>query len=396
MAQKPSHYEVLGVAEDADADAIKKQFRALARRTHPDVNPGDEAAARLFTAVTEAYRILSDPDSRRTYDAERALAARAAARAASQAARPAASRPTASTPPPPPSSSTAPPQGYPAAQDSEQLVVQARRAFGQGRMVEARDFAERALRYNSRNAGAHEVLGDVCRQQGRTDEAAKHYTLCLQFDPRNVAVQSRLERLGRNGAPGPPPRRAAGVSSLPREKRPVAVSLAGFCGYGLSALLVLFCAMGDHSGPTRGTLSLSVVASWTWTLVAYLSGVGVVLGATQAITGSVRRVEDDFLFGGAFGGSSARGGSSVPMGLLILVVGAMSFYAAALVHLVTAMVQETLHRSLVWLYGTVVLATALLAVAYAPGPGETLLWGGNLVFLGHFVGRVLGDFFRID
>ncbi len=62
------YFKVLGVDRGADADAIKRAFRKLARQYHPDVNPGDKAAEAKFKEVSEAYEVLSDPDKRRRYE----------------------------------------------------------------------------------------------------------------------------------------------------------------------------------------------------------------------------------------------------------------------------------------------------------------------------------------
>jgi DnaJ-class molecular chaperone len=64
-------YKALGVAPDADAAAVKKAFRDLAKKHHPDTHPGDKAAEERFKEISQAYEILSDPEKRRRYDAMR-------------------------------------------------------------------------------------------------------------------------------------------------------------------------------------------------------------------------------------------------------------------------------------------------------------------------------------
>jgi molecular chaperone DnaJ len=61
-------YEVLGVPRDASADEIKSAYRRLARKYHPDVNPGDHAAEEKFKEIGSAYSVLSDPDKRSNFD----------------------------------------------------------------------------------------------------------------------------------------------------------------------------------------------------------------------------------------------------------------------------------------------------------------------------------------
>src|SRR5580700_6650304 len=66
MAQ--DYYQALGVAREADADEIRKAYRKLARKHHPDLNPGDKTAEERFKKVQEAYDILSDPKKKQMYD----------------------------------------------------------------------------------------------------------------------------------------------------------------------------------------------------------------------------------------------------------------------------------------------------------------------------------------
>ena len=65
---KRDYYEVLGVSKDADDATLKKAYRQVAKKYHPDMNPGDAEAEKKFKEASEAYAVLSDPDKRRQYD----------------------------------------------------------------------------------------------------------------------------------------------------------------------------------------------------------------------------------------------------------------------------------------------------------------------------------------
>src|ERR1700685_1608753 len=65
---KKDYYEILGVKKSASAEEIRKAFRKLARKYHPDVNPGDKSAEEKFKTLSEANEVLSDPKKRKIYD----------------------------------------------------------------------------------------------------------------------------------------------------------------------------------------------------------------------------------------------------------------------------------------------------------------------------------------
>src|SRR5713101_1561243 len=62
------YYSTLGVAKNATAKDIKQAFRKLARKHHPDVNPGDRSSETRFKEINEAYEVLGDPEKRKKYD----------------------------------------------------------------------------------------------------------------------------------------------------------------------------------------------------------------------------------------------------------------------------------------------------------------------------------------
>ena len=75
MAQNKDFYAVLGVPASASQDEIKKQYRKLAAKLHPDKNPNDAKAADRFKEISEAYQVLGDAEKRKQYDQMRQLGA---------------------------------------------------------------------------------------------------------------------------------------------------------------------------------------------------------------------------------------------------------------------------------------------------------------------------------
>src|SRR5271170_5161789 len=68
MASRPDYYKTLGVDKKATPEEIKKAYRKLARKYHPDRNPDDDSAEERFKEISEAHDVLSDPDKRAAFD----------------------------------------------------------------------------------------------------------------------------------------------------------------------------------------------------------------------------------------------------------------------------------------------------------------------------------------
>lgn len=411
------YYDILGVARTASLEEIKKRYRELARQLHPDVNPNNPEAARRFGEISEAYRTLSDADSRATYDAELTLKDRQSEKA-KQATAAAAAQARATMNQPRPSTRTVAAPQTPAQNGAQALAERARTARQHNRFVEAKSLAEQAIRMHRKNALAYEVLGDIYRLQNKIDDAMNMYTVALQLNPSNATVRQSFERLVRSngGGPGPAsgpsaqrvffdnsdtrrdtptrpapysgPSRSGSAPPIEGDKLPLLRFAFGFIGFASVLVLMLYEGIYPGDPPHTNFAILPFISLWNTQILVLLGISGLIGGVTLAISGAINRIDEELILTG--GGRTA----SAPLGLVLLVLTLINFWVGAAIYGLVAAFQESFTRSI----QRVFIATAVIVLgfvlAYQPGWLQVLIWGGNVVFLSLVIGWLLGDVFR--
>lgn len=368
-----SYYEILGVRPEATAEEIKKSFRRLARKYHPDVHPDKRLAQRAFVQINEAYSILSDPIKRRDYDA-RQFARRAS---------------TSRSGPP----GQTPPRAQSREPRSSALLRDAELAFIGGQFTKAESLCRDVLNYDRANARAYTILGDVLKARGKTDQALEQYTYAVQFDPYNRDLQAKLNRLiqGDDTRRRPAAPRASAARKPEPDAPPLGVLLLNLVGW--VAFFLLFIATGDIE-PARTIPGLApgpgILKGWSAVLTAALAGQGFLLGVLLRCGSFFGHYDDEILFQSIKRGVRKTG--AAPAGAVLILISAVSFWVALALYVGAAAVQDTISKSLVRAFSIcslAVLANALL------GPDalqvSLLALGGNFVFVSMLVGWWLVD-----
>lgn len=408
----PDYYQMLGLTAAATPEEIKKRYRELARRYHPDVNP-DPAASQQIKAINEAYHTLNDPDRRSVYDAHRILSQPAAPRSSGSrrnAAPPSGASAAGAAPPPPPQAArptdsprtagtgssrpytggragyngfgrtapedapeTPPPHSDSAAQQSARrpaaqretaskgatvnsLLSEAQLAFVNRRYREAEALCGKALEMDRRSATVYELLGDIYARKGQNESAATAYSYAIQFNPYNYSIHSKLDRImGRSES------HAVG----PTVTRPVAVPRPGWGGLAdthrdlslmlFSILLSLAFAgllFAFHLNPgeamARGLPWLTLLSP-NMLVTAALDGL--IAGILLAFYGGMRPVSEELVrHEGAQKGPEVKRSGPISLVVLLGLFSVVLFYLSAAVFVGIGLIYGRLSASLLRAY----------------------------------------------
>ncbi|MDQ3813184.1 MAG: DnaJ domain-containing protein [Armatimonadota bacterium] len=234
------YYEVLGVRPDADADQIKRQYRALVRQYHPDIATDKEAAHARMQLILEAWNVLSDPAQRARYDRERQPTSMPRSGAPPGAGQgPLSSRMGGAGQTTGPVGAPSPAYQQPGSQQpgyqqrpgasgggaqtrirfATMVFDAAQLYFSEGRAKEAIRICEQVMQADSSNAEAPALLGDIYTEQGHLDQARRMYERAMQLQPHNILYRQKWDALKRGDAASVTATIRAGYSSHAKTKR---------------------------------------------------------------------------------------------------------------------------------------------------------------------------------
>lgn len=357
-----THYEILGIAETATLDEVKGAYRKLALKLHPDTSD-DPKTTEIFMRVSEAYQVLSDVERRGNYDI--------ALKYQRKSKREAEARTT------PRTNQTEPQNQRPnRAPDISARIAEAAGLFAQGKYERAEIIAKGVLRMDSRLAMPHAILGDISRTRGDIRGALEHYSYAIQFEPGNQTFQRRYEQIFRQ---------VGEIDSRGKVTQKETSTTPLWIVSLMSAGCMAYVAIARESPIFSG---LQLISTWTIGLVVMMFISGVMFGAALSITQTVDRWES------VARGSSGKLSPAVALGMVAIV----NFWASGLLYVFLGLLQNSFTFSVSRLLTVVAVLTVSFALMSNLSPTlmwhQTLLWGGNVIYLGSLCGWAVADAFR--
>lgn len=345
------YYQILGVEPTASGEEIKRRFRELVRRYHPDVHPDKLFSHEVFRQILEAYKVLGDPEKRRLYDASR----KEKKTFAVQVEVP--SRPPV---------------------DIEGLLLRAEIALIRGNLKEAIELCNEVLRKDPKNAFAYNLLGDIFRAQGKIKEAIEMFSYAVQFDPHKPIYAEKLNRL------------LKGEGKVVVEKREEIKVRRGFnpilLGMGFLSLVPIVWWIRGNPGEAIRNFPF---ANFSLNLIIALCLSGLALGFFSGCSRFLRPHDEELIFA-----LSWIGKGYIPLGMILCIFALGSFWGSLFLYIILSAIQEHSSPSVWKAYGFSFLAVLVLAISLPLLWKSILLWGGNFVFPFFLLGWLIGDIFR--
>lgn len=402
MNEKRTHYQVMGLAPEATPEQVKKRFRELARKYHPDLHPDHPEYHEIFLRINQAYEVLNDAGRRASYDltlrdqarreAERGGNAYGSAPAGSAGPR---SGPASPGPRPGGGMPQQRAAGSPTRQQMEaerrrqhimRTMEDARHAYSRGHLKDAQKLLEDLLQSYHIGA-AHELLGDIYARQNRLEQAAHQYTLAAQLVANNGLIMAKLNQvMTRQGAGSLYSMPQRGMVSMGPSPATRLAHRAGVTLFGMALMLFLLLWWPRLEG---GKLGWLLLANWTMPQLVFTSLNGLVCGMILSIAGWIRPFDVEMVYQAA--GVQRR---PVPMGLMLALFGSVFFPLAVVVYGVIAYVQDHASPSVLGVFGATLIMSAAFWTVVPSAQWDTICFTWNIVFIAMLGGWALGDLFR--
>ncbi len=352
MRTKRSYYEILGLPETASAEQIKRKYRQLVRKFHPDVAPNKETAHQFFILINEAYDTLTDPAGRREYDARLVEGRRYKAPAGQTTSH----------------TQTRQEARGKRKEQSAKYLREAQWSFIQRRFKEAASHCRAALRVNPGSAQAHAILGDIFRAQGKVDQAISEYTYALQCDPADLETERKLARLLSDQiAPGAArPERVSETMSRARWR---------LAGWSFAVLIILL--IPAHPVVPAPWLEGTPFAGLSANLIGLAVLASFIVGIMLAVDGLVAHPERE-LYTQTLRGQRDRNW----LNTALLLMSPAGFVVCGAAYLIVGYLTNSLARSVTTTIAATLGVTAMAALLNGiPGAGvKMVLFGGNVCF----------------
>lgn len=386
------YYEILGVSANATQEEIKKSFRTLVRKYHPDVHPDKALAERMFKQIHEAYRTLSDEDKRKVYDITRTKKStdHSAPRVKPQPSGwyVQGNKPPGGTAARQKSAPSGSSYVKPESPEVKAAVNNAQFAFIRGRLGESERLCKEALKQHGNHSRLHVILGDIYKARRMPSEALDQYGLAVQFAPGDMEILEKFERLAAN----------MGIKAVPGQPVPVrgrAGIVFAFMGWMAFLLITFFWLPYIRSlDPLIAAGSGFTLRGWGWEISIALAIQGFLLGSLLRAGKLFGHYDDELIF------QTIREGMSrpltAPIGLLLIGLSAIFFWAAAVIYLIMSWIQENESRSLRAAFLIVAAYVPVVALAN-PSLAVPIMWiGGNIVFVFLLIGWWTADLFQVS
>jgi tetratricopeptide (TPR) repeat protein len=366
MAQ--NHYQTLGVSAKASQSDIKSAYRKIVLAHHPDKSSSASSAA-IFLAATEAYESLGTSEARRDYDQslerERQRLQRRSEATTRQTQKQQPSAPS-------PKAQTIKTVTNTISEELTRLTI----VFNRGNSVESERIARDILSRDNRQPVPYAVLGDIARGRGDYEEASKMYAFAVQMAPRNPLYQQLHEEIMTSGKVRP----KAKTARATEESYATTVLVSALLIVSAAVYIILAKEMAFVPG-------LPLVSTWTLGLAVMLFLGGVTIGAALSACNQLDRLQ-----------TNSMGRISSPL-IALTSVAVVNFWAALSLYAGISLAQRGWTLSHAKFVGGIAFVTLLLGgvttvSASQIQPGQALLWGGNIVYIGGMCGWFVADSFK--